>query len=575
MLVRLISDQAIGESRTRRSDGLGFESYARVLAQAALDTPGPFTIGIFGEWGTGKTSLMRLIQSGLTAESNVITVWFNAWRYEKEEHPIVPLVGTIVRELENYKYRSQRIASSVKSLVRGLRAVAYGFSAKSTVKIPGFAEVEASFVAKDMIDRAERLTADPLLDRSLYYGAFNSLESVRLEDDLRVVILIDDLDRCFPDQAIRLLESIKLVLAQPGFIFVLGVARQVIEGYLQHRYTSDFGIKDFKGQLYLDKIVQLPFHIPPAAGRMDDFCRRILTEQPEDVSTQLMGTLPTVAEALDGNPRAIIRFVNNILIDLAITSELADASLMERIPLDYFAISRCLEHRWPEVFSLLAESTKLADDVSSWDLPSIPGRAELSGPEARIAGSLLSDQRLVELLFSDRGKSWLKNSDLRIASVGFLRTQRRTSPLDVAEAPVTYDAFLSYSPEDKVQIVNLVKMLNEEFGLRIFFDTDIPVGSNWAQQIQAALEKSGIICICIGASTTFTESQMNELQNAVVHSDILIIPVMLPGFYPDRVPEFLRRIQWLNLSDGINLEGVRSLAAAVQSRSRIRNVRPV
>ena len=80
-----------------------------------------------GDW---KTSLMRLIQSRLAGEPNVVTVWFNAWRYEKEEHPIVPLVGTIVRELETHTALSERFADSAKKLIRALRAVAYGFSAK-------------------------------------------------------------------------------------------------------------------------------------------------------------------------------------------------------------------------------------------------------------------------------------------------------------------------------------------------------------------------------------------------------------------------------------------------------------
>jgi hypothetical protein len=293
-----------------------------------------------------------------------------------------------------------------------------------------------------------------------------------------------------------------------------------------------------------------------------------------------METLPTVAEALGGNPRAVIRFVNNILIDLAITSELADASLMERIPLDYFAISRCLEHRWPEVFSLLAESTQVADDVSTWELPSLPGRAEASGPEARIAGSLLSDRRLAELLFSNRGKSWLKNPELRIASVGFLRTQRRTSPLDVAEVSITYDAFLSYSPENKGQIVKLAQMLSEEFGLSVFFDTDVSMGSNWAQQMHTAVEKSTVICVCIGRRTSFTEDQVNELLNAATHLDVRIIPVLLTGVDTDVIPEVLKNFHWLNLTEGITLEGVRGLAAEIQRTplrrtSRVRNVRPI
>jgi len=111
----------------------------------------------------------------LDDHSNVTTVWFNAWRYEQEEHPIVPLVGTIVRELERHKSFREQLKGGGQSLMRALRAIAYGFSAKSKVKVPGFAEIEASFVAKDMIEREEHLVPDPLLDRSLYYEAFENL----------------------------------------------------------------------------------------------------------------------------------------------------------------------------------------------------------------------------------------------------------------------------------------------------------------------------------------------------------------------------------------------------------------
>src|SRR5215469_8047329 len=60
--IRLIADQAIGETDQRDVDGLGFDIYARMLASAAIDTRGPFTIGVFGEWGAGKTSLMRMVE---------------------------------------------------------------------------------------------------------------------------------------------------------------------------------------------------------------------------------------------------------------------------------------------------------------------------------------------------------------------------------------------------------------------------------------------------------------------------------------------------------------------------------
>ncbi len=57
--ISLLTDQAVGDDGAERVDGLGFNAYAEVLARAAVGTRGPFTIGVFGEWGTGKTSLMR------------------------------------------------------------------------------------------------------------------------------------------------------------------------------------------------------------------------------------------------------------------------------------------------------------------------------------------------------------------------------------------------------------------------------------------------------------------------------------------------------------------------------------
>jgi predicted KAP-like P-loop ATPase len=73
---------------------------------------------VFGEWGTGKTSLMRLIERMLVDNDDVVTVWFNAWRYEQEEHPIVPLVGTIVQALEQHQTLGKRVSESGQWLIR-------------------------------------------------------------------------------------------------------------------------------------------------------------------------------------------------------------------------------------------------------------------------------------------------------------------------------------------------------------------------------------------------------------------------------------------------------------------------
>lgn len=124
-MLKLLTDQPIRELDEPARDGLGFNTYAEVLASATLGTPGPFTIGVFGEWGTGKTSLMSMICRELLNQPDVVTVWFNAWRFEQEQHPIVPLVATIVRGLESHKSALQKLEDKGKALLTALRAIVF------------------------------------------------------------------------------------------------------------------------------------------------------------------------------------------------------------------------------------------------------------------------------------------------------------------------------------------------------------------------------------------------------------------------------------------------------------------
>ena len=142
----LIEDEPV---RGLGDDHLNLDSVARIVAGTAVGTTGPFTIGVYAGWGQGKTSALRLARDLIRTEARydaIVTVWFNAWQYEQEEHPIIPLVGTIVREVDRARELAERgtlknIAKGVvegwSRLSRALRAVAYGFSATTKVGVPG------------------------------------------------------------------------------------------------------------------------------------------------------------------------------------------------------------------------------------------------------------------------------------------------------------------------------------------------------------------------------------------------------------------------------------------------------
>ena len=121
-------------------------------------------------------------------------------------------------------------------------------------------------------------SASPALDD--FRRTFEQINREHVEKRGRLVVFVDDLDRCLPERAVEALEAIKLFLDVPGCIFVLGVDRQVIERGIQVRYkdfdAGSIGPILLDGARYLEKIIQIPFSLPPAkAEAMRGFVERM------------------------------------------------------------------------------------------------------------------------------------------------------------------------------------------------------------------------------------------------------------------------------------------------------------
>ncbi|HMA65470.1 MAG: SUMF1/EgtB/PvdO family nonheme iron enzyme [Fibrobacterota bacterium] len=312
-----------------RKDLLQFDSCAQVLARAALETPESITIGIFGKWGTGKTSMMRLIKANIeeiarNEKTHAVPVWFNAWQYEKEEHLIVPLTATITRaidkELKDGKW-NEKFLKAAKSVRDALRSIAYGFEVKGKIGIPLVSEAEINLSGKDMIERYQDLTKDSVLARSLYFDAFEQLENCAKSgaDSPRIIVFIDDLDRCFPPKAVALLEGIKLVLNQPGFSFVMGIHDEIISEFVKTKYSSECGIDGSHFEDYLDKIIQVKVPVPEReADEMNDYITQLLNQTGVIDKNDIAGLVNLIAESCNRNPRSIVRMLNRIMVTVRI-----------------------------------------------------------------------------------------------------------------------------------------------------------------------------------------------------------------------------------------------------------------
>ena len=254
-------------------------------------------IGVFGEWGAGKSTLLSAVaerfpnrptaQQG-TADgrgvypAQTVTVEFNPWRFEREEHLLVPLLKTASKVLDDYiKVRSaekakgrdplQKVADTVKA-ASGAKTWAWMKNRAATLAnatialtkmveikagVPGLGEVslkpyEGLEAAQKQIDRGEaKKPAKKAVINfdSLYYDLHNELRKVtrgELEDDqkLNFLFLVDDIDRCLPDKAVEMLEAIKLFLDIPGCAFVLALDDEVVERGIAHRYRDYLDLTD-------------------------------------------------------------------------------------------------------------------------------------------------------------------------------------------------------------------------------------------------------------------------------------------------------------------------------------------
>jgi hypothetical protein len=293
--------EIFGDSPTTE-DGLGFDDYANILLDLIgnFDARSPLTIGIHGRWGSGKTSLMRMLKKRFEYDEGVKTVWFNAWAYGRDEPIGLALLQQILIEFQ----KEDGLKEKGKTLLGNIIKLGTDALLRKTTTIT---LVEAKELFENSIGIKSTLRDD-----------FETVIDECLEDGGRLVVFIDDLDRCLPEKTIEILEVIKLFLDVPKCIFVIGVEKEVIERGLEVRYKSKKQ-KPISGKDYIEKIIQVPFTLPPIREEdMADFIENI------GIGGREKGYVKIVAKGTGCNPRKVKMFLNVLRIRLAIAERIGE-----------------------------------------------------------------------------------------------------------------------------------------------------------------------------------------------------------------------------------------------------------
>jgi hypothetical protein len=336
----LLSDEPYHD--TAEADPLGFDVVARDLADLLIRSAGatPLTLGIEGDWGTGKSSLMRRIDACL-AGRKVQTVWFNAWAAGSGSGP-EGLVKTVLNRVDRNVLRN---TLRRRHVMTGLRLALTVVAA--WLKIGALVDAIWQEVGLDPKTRSElgELVVDIMED---WLKHRPSIPTGIL------AVFIDDLDRCPPSAVLEIFEAMRLYLGAPGFVFVLGYDRNIVSASIlkSQRYDASVTVR-----AYLEKIVQISYRIErPGDEQAERLIQRYL---------HLSGTadLFQVADRQEilrrnaRNPRRVKRFVNNVVLEYPLDRDwqrLGPARLVTVLVLQYY---------WPEFLRLLNEQPE-SDVVS-------------------------------------------------------------------------------------------------------------------------------------------------------------------------------------------------------------------
>ncbi len=351
--------------------GLGFDAYASALAEVILRSKAEFAVGIFGSWGSGKTTLMRAIERALARHDSVVAVWFTAWRYERDPHLIVPLLDVLREALDK---RAGENSSWAREAASGVARAARAFLAglRLSVGLPGFGiEVDAG----EVIEAIEAENDAGTKQLSFYQAGFMMLRDAisQLSDNgrRRVVIFVDDLDRCLPSNALQVLESMKLFFDVEGCVFVVGLDQEIAELAVATKYS----IVDSKGTLgvvsgndYVKKIFQVPFALPRISSRqLQDYLSTIEANadledgQREDFHRNIRRHLRFLPSEDSVNPREIKRLINAYILQLKMLSSRLGARLHPDVVLALQVMS--FRPDWRELYEHLAADPELFQSV--------------------------------------------------------------------------------------------------------------------------------------------------------------------------------------------------------------------
>lgn len=326
---------------------------------------------ISGDWGTGKTSVLGSLARQLSqAEQGknsfpTKTIFFEAWKYEKEENLMFALLWKLFTSSENYAKARHKANSGVRSKIQQMFDYSLSVGSQASLKV-GIKTMLDDRAALQKYRREQQSTPflPDYVPTDKFLKGFADL-LVELYPNRKVVILIDDLDRCSPESAMKLLDNMRQLIqgvSDQNCCFVVAMDKVTLQQAIRHKFSE---LSSYDSNRYLEKLFPLMLQLPAIQLSAQQFCQ---------VPQAPLRETPQVIDAIFQAPyfqnaRLFKRCMNQLW-----TYQLAQGSVSNASPLDKrgrlvagSTISLVLVewlaaiNRWPELRQIIHK------DDSYWD----------------------------------------------------------------------------------------------------------------------------------------------------------------------------------------------------------------
>ena len=384
-----------------KSDYLNFDYLIDAVESIAMDAKlTPSTIGVYGDWGSGKSSLMQMVEEKIKAEhkEDACCIRFNGWLFEGYEDAKTAFCGSILDALRTEKTIPAQVKTRITKLLKkvdGKKILMKGGSVALDILLTGglgsitYLTIDA--ITNALKDKLSNATADDIKEVLKGILTENKNQSTSNRNDIKVfqeefkkildeskiehlVIFVDELDRCTPDTILDIFAAMRLFLFVEKTSFIIGADSRLVDYAIKSRYKNIAGNELDISKEYLEKLIQYPVTIPKLdeleleryltclllekdidniaeCVKSNDIYEPIsqnkLIECHKDKEDKIKEALvlsriisPILAAKLNGNPRQCKRFLNTLFMRIQMAKtrhvDLDKKVLSKLMLLEYF-----------------------------------------------------------------------------------------------------------------------------------------------------------------------------------------------------------------------------------------------